>query len=133
MALGVGRFCPVGEVVLCGVMVHALLVRTDETAAEVAARPPILPRTREDFIDLFLGVVLGVCGEHLEGSHANPSPLSFKLTHRRSWFQVTLTPADLTVKKLSSSKKEQVDILVGDERYSLKEKESVTIPLAPPY
>ncbi|MBN2552371.1 MAG: beta-phosphoglucomutase family hydrolase [Spirochaetales bacterium] len=58
--------------------------------------------------------------------------LSFKLTHHRSWFQVSLTPADLTVKKLSGSRKEQVDILVGDERYSLKEKESMTVPLVPP-
>ncbi|UCF99922.1 MAG: beta-phosphoglucomutase family hydrolase [Spirochaetaceae bacterium] len=57
--------------------------------------------------------------------------LSFKMSHRRNWFQLSLSPAELTVKKLVESKKQPVDILVGKRRYSLKEKESVTIPLPP--
>jgi beta-phosphoglucomutase family hydrolase len=55
--------------------------------------------------------------------------LAFKLHHRHSWFHVTLTPAHLTVKKLSESKKQPVDILVGDKRYRFKDKESVSIQL----
>jgi trehalose/maltose hydrolase-like predicted phosphorylase len=57
--------------------------------------------------------------------------LAFKLSHRRNRFQITLSTSKLTVKKLSESKKQQVDILVGEKRYSLKEKESVTIQLPP--
>jgi len=55
--------------------------------------------------------------------------LAFQMTHRRNWFHVAITPDELTIKKLSESKKQPVDILVGKKRYSLKEKESVTIPL----
>jgi len=55
--------------------------------------------------------------------------LSFKLCHRRNWFQVSLTPDELTVKKLTESKKEPVDILVGEKRHTIKEKESVSIRL----
>jgi trehalose/maltose hydrolase-like predicted phosphorylase len=57
--------------------------------------------------------------------------LAFKLSHRRNWFHVTLTPEELTVKKLTESKKQPVDIMVGEKRYSVKEKESVTIHLPP--
>ena len=55
--------------------------------------------------------------------------LTFKLSHRRNWFHITLTPEKLTVKKLSESKKQPVDILVGGKRYSMGEKESVTVRL----
>jgi trehalose/maltose hydrolase-like predicted phosphorylase len=55
--------------------------------------------------------------------------LVFKLCHRRNWFQITLTATELTVKKLSESKKQGVDVLVGDKRYSLKVKESITVQL----
>jgi beta-phosphoglucomutase family hydrolase len=55
--------------------------------------------------------------------------LIFKLCHRRNWFHITLTAAELTVKKLSESKKQSVDILVGEKRYPVKEKESITIEL----
>jgi len=57
--------------------------------------------------------------------------LAFKLSHRSNRFQITLTTTKLTVKKLSESKKQRVDILVGEKRYSLKDKESVTIELPP--
>ncbi len=55
--------------------------------------------------------------------------LVFKLCHRRNWFQITLTATELTVKKLSESKKQGVDVLVGDKRHSLKVKESITVQL----
>jgi trehalose/maltose hydrolase-like predicted phosphorylase len=55
--------------------------------------------------------------------------LAFKMTHRRNWFHVAITPDELTIKKLTESEKQPVDILVGKKRYPLKEKESVTIPL----
>jgi len=55
--------------------------------------------------------------------------LAFKLSHRRNWFHVTLTREELTVKKLTESKKQPVDIMVGKKRYTVKEKESVTIHL----
>jgi beta-phosphoglucomutase family hydrolase len=57
--------------------------------------------------------------------------LSFKLIHRRNWFHISITPDDLTVKKLTESKKQPVDIIVGKQRYTLKEKETRTIRLAP--
>jgi trehalose/maltose hydrolase-like predicted phosphorylase len=57
--------------------------------------------------------------------------LAFKLCHRRNWFHVTVTSTQLTVKKLSESKKEPVDIIVGQTRYPVKEKESVTVQLSP--
>jgi trehalose/maltose hydrolase-like predicted phosphorylase len=55
--------------------------------------------------------------------------LSFKMAHRRNSFHITITPQELTVKKLIESKKQPVDILVGETRYHLKEKESVRIPV----
>jgi trehalose/maltose hydrolase-like predicted phosphorylase len=53
--------------------------------------------------------------------------LSFKLRHRRTLFHISITSGELTVKKLTESKKQPVDILVGEKRFSLKGKESVTI------
>ena len=55
--------------------------------------------------------------------------MAFKISHRRNWFHIAITPDALTVKKLTESRKQPVDILVGKKRYTLKEKESVTIPL----
>jgi beta-phosphoglucomutase family hydrolase len=55
--------------------------------------------------------------------------LAFKLSHRRNWFHITVTPDELTVKKLTESKKGPVDIMVGDKRHTLKEKESVSLRL----
>jgi beta-phosphoglucomutase family hydrolase len=55
--------------------------------------------------------------------------LSFKVCHRRNRFHLSLSHDKLTVKKLRESKKQPVDILVGGKRYSVKEKESVTIRL----
>jgi trehalose/maltose hydrolase-like predicted phosphorylase len=55
--------------------------------------------------------------------------LSFKLLHRRNQFSITITPDQLTVKKLAESKKQPVDILVGEKRYPTKGKETVTIEL----
>jgi trehalose/maltose hydrolase-like predicted phosphorylase len=55
--------------------------------------------------------------------------LALKITHRRNWFHISITPDELTIKKLTESKKQAVDVLVGKKRYSLKEKESVTVPL----
>jgi beta-phosphoglucomutase family hydrolase len=57
--------------------------------------------------------------------------LAFKLTHRRNWFQVSLSPEQLTVKKLFGSKKQPVDVIVGETRYKINDKESVTIQLSP--
>ncbi len=55
--------------------------------------------------------------------------LAFKMTHLRNWFHIVITPVELTVKKLTESRKQPVDIMVGKKRYALKEKESVTIAL----
>ena len=56
--------------------------------------------------------------------------LSFKLTHRRNWFELEVTPQEVRVRKLAESKKNPVDILVGGQRLSLKERESVSVELA---
>jgi trehalose/maltose hydrolase-like predicted phosphorylase len=55
--------------------------------------------------------------------------LSFNVCHRRNRFHLSLSHDKLTIKKLRESKKQPVDILVGGKRYSVKEKESVTIRL----
>jgi trehalose/maltose hydrolase-like predicted phosphorylase len=58
--------------------------------------------------------------------------LGLKVTHRRNWFELDITPEAVRVRKLSESKKNPVDILAGGKRYALKERESLTIEVQTP-
>ena len=57
--------------------------------------------------------------------------LAFRFTHRRNWFELEITPAELRVKKLSESKKNPVDVVTGGKRRSLGERESLRIEIPP--
>jgi trehalose/maltose hydrolase-like predicted phosphorylase len=56
--------------------------------------------------------------------------LAFRLTHRRNWFELEVTPRTVTVKKLSESRKNPVDVVVEGKRHTLQERESKVIELA---
>jgi beta-phosphoglucomutase family hydrolase len=55
--------------------------------------------------------------------------LAFRITHRRNWLQVEITPQQIRVRKLAESRKNPVDIISAGKRYPLRERESAYIPL----
>jgi len=90
----------------------------------------VMGGTLDLVMKVFAGISLFKDGIHFEPQlPAHWRRLDFKLCHRRNWFHITLTPSQLTVKKINQSKKQPVDILVGEKRYKIKEKETLSIRL----
>ncbi len=53
--------------------------------------------------------------------------LTFRIVHRRNWFRVQITQEEIRVRRTAASRRNPVELIVGDRRHPLPERQTVVV------